>query len=180
MVFVIHIWILVLIICLSTQITKRQGTAMYNSGGGCGCWAFPYRPLSFPAGFLMERNYLLIWLLKDSFERYLKGPFFVVFFLPRSAIMQNRVFTPFLLRFWKWTMKSESFSNAVLHFDKFYLKYRKLKRFEQWRTHAVCCRHLPTTSFCIFLECWRFLDQNEIFKKHWQNTLNTELQNHLI
>lgn len=94
--------------------------------------------------------------------------------LPRQgAIMQNRVFTPFLLRFWKWTMKSESFSNAVLHFDQFYLKYRKLKRFEQWRTHAVCCRHLPTTTFRIFLECWRFLDQNEIFKKHCPNSLNT-------
>ena len=32
------------------------------------------------------------------------------------AIMQSRVFTPFLLRFWKWTMKSERFSNAVIHF----------------------------------------------------------------
>ena len=101
--------------------------------------------------------------------------------------MQNRVFTPFLLRFWKLTMKSESFSNAVLHFDKFYLKYRKQKRFEQWRTHAVCCRHLPTTTFGIFWECSRFLDQKEIFKKRCQNSLNvnlhswnTELKKHLI
>ena len=92
-----------------------------------------------------------------------------------SAIMQNRVFTPFLLRFWKWTMKSESFSNAVLHFDKFYLKYRKQKRFEQWRTQAVCCRHLPTTTFGIFWECNRFLDQKEIFKKRCQNSLNVNL-----
>ena len=93
----------------------------------------------------------------------------------------------FLLRFWKWTMKSESLSNAVLRFDKFYLKYRKQKRFEQWRTHAVCCRHLPTTTFGIFWECSRFLDQKEIFKKRCQNSLNvnlhswnTELKKHLV
>ena len=48
-----------------------------------------------------------------------------------SVNQRNSCRIEFYSVFEKRTMKSESFSKAVLRFDKCYLKYRKQKRFEQ-------------------------------------------------
>ena len=77
--------------------------------------------------------------------------------------MQYRVFTPFLLRFWKWTMKRESLSNAVLRFDKFIWNIENGKNLAI--THA---RRVPTITFVIFQECCIILYQKETFKKRCQ------------
>ena len=65
----------------------------------------------------------------------------------------------FLLRFysvfWKLTMKSESWRNVLLHFDKSHLKNSNLKTMRR-NNDAAACLHLPAATICIFLKIYKF------------------------
>ena len=77
----------------------------------------------------------------------------------------------FVLRFysvfengqWKVKVFQMSYSDLINFIWK-----KKIKSFEQWHTHTVCWRHLPTTTFPIFQESYRILDRNEIQKSRCQ------------
>ena len=68
------------------------------------------------------RKILSFWMLKQG-----KRLFIIIYHNPiwsATGFARLSCKIGFVLRFWKWMMKSESFPNPILRLDKFYLKYK--------------------------------------------------------